>query len=303
MQREERVWRGVARTLGHWHAILPVAAEGSRLDAGTVSKDVPDGGQGGRTTAGEGVTEETRREEAPGDMWAVMSHWAEQIPKETKNEKQIRERMKQEVESAFEELSTIEGLGGHKLVMGHCDLLAGNVLVLNPDDNDPVAKVQFIDYEYSVACNAAFDIALHFGEWPGFECDYTRTPTPKTRTEFVREYVSSWRRHRAESGIRETASEDDDVRYIFKLVDRFRGLPGLWFGLWALVQVHDSSEEFDYEEYAKLRLSEYWISKDVEPPLDVGEGNADPQLREDRWFGRKTKDRVGFRGRNMHIDG
>ena len=67
------------------------------------------------------------------------------------------------------------------------DLLAGNVLVLDPDEVSKIAKIQLTDYEYSVSCNVAFDIALHFGEWAGFEYDYTKVPSPQLREAFFRE--------------------------------------------------------------------------------------------------------------------
>ncbi|KAI9667814.1 MAG: hypothetical protein M1821_000633 [Bathelium mastoideum] len=283
---EERVWRGVARTLGRWHAVLPIGAEGATLDAGKTHAGVPSSGQGTNAKTDAEVVSKIKQEAAPGDMWAVMRLWASRIPEEGEEGQDVKRRMVDEVESAFAELSGEEGLGAQKLVMGHCDLLAGNVLVQDPGDTNEVAEIQLIDYEYSVACNAAFDIALHFGEWPGFDCDYNKTPSPQVRKKFAEEYVRSWRHERAESGKIESSSEEQDISRIYELVDRFRHLPGLWFGLWGLVQAHDSSEEFDYRKYAKMRLGEYWAGKGVDPPMDVGEGQADPALRESKWFGR-----------------
>lgn len=162
--------------------------------------------------------------------------------------------------------------------MGHCDLLAGNVLVQDDDEqrnSGTASRVQFIDYEYSVACPAAFDIALHFGEWPGFECDYRQVPDRKTRRQFISEYVKSWNEARREAGKASSSDQDEakEVKVMEELVDRFRGLPGLWFALWGFVQAHDSSEEFDYRDYAETRLrGEYQIWKRWEENGRPGDG-------------------------------
>jgi ethanolamine kinase len=49
------------------------------------------------------------------------------------------------------------------------DLLSANVIRTNVVDGQQ--NVAFIDYEYAVTCPAAFDIANHFAEWGGYECD------------------------------------------------------------------------------------------------------------------------------------
>ena len=41
-------------------------------------------------------------------------------------------------------------------------------------------------------------------------------------------------------------------------VDAFRGIPGLYWGVWALIQAEISTIDFDYVEFARLRLGEYW---------------------------------------------
>ena len=41
------------------------------------------------------------------------------------------------------------------------------------------------------------------------------------------------------------------------LVDRFRPLPNLVWGMWSLVQAEHSAIEFDYIGYARQRLEQY----------------------------------------------
>jgi len=62
-------------------------------------------------------------------------------------------------------------------------------------------------------------------------------------------------------------------------VDEFRGVPGLYWGIWAIIQAEISTIEFDYGKYAELRLSEYWAWKGS---LD-GQEEEEESLRERRW--------------------
>ncbi len=46
--------------------------------------------------------------------------------------------------------------------------------------------MSFIDYEYATPSPAAFDIANHFAEWAGFECDHGAVPTRSQRMDFLK---------------------------------------------------------------------------------------------------------------------
>lgn len=64
-------------------------------------------------------------------------------------------------------------------------------------------------------------------------------------------------------------------------MDEFRGIPGLYWGIWALIQAQISEIDFDYASYAELRLKEYWDWKDSlqAEPKEKGELS----VREARW--------------------
>lgn len=116
-----------------------------------------------------------------------------------------------------------------QLVFSHCDLLCANVIVL-PDDDNPkpiegIAPVNFIDYEYAVPAPAAFDIANHLAEWIGYDCDYNMIPTQSVRRHFLTEYTKSYVQHR---GL-DSSSEEEIVARLYSDVDRFRGIPGLYW--------------------------------------------------------------------------
>ena len=167
----------------------------------------------------------------------------------------------------------------HQLVFGHTDLLSGNVIIqprsaAEKDSN--IETVAFIDYEYAVPSPAAFDIANHFAEWGGFDCDYNNIPIRPVRCAFIEEYIKSYRLHTHLKGGEELVSQ------IFAEVDAFRGVTGLYWGIWALIQATISQIDFDYASYAEIRLGEYWAWRAEQDGSRAREGKEMP-LRERRW--------------------
>jgi ethanolamine kinase len=138
-------------------------------------------------------------------------------------------------------------------------------------------QIAFIDYEYAVTCPAAFDISNHFAEWAGYECDYSMVPTRPTRHDFLQEYLSSYNAH---SG--KPLPEASTLEFLEAEVDRYRGMPGLYWGIWALIQAQISLIDFDYASYAEERLGEYTAWRNEENGLRAKEG-AEKPLRERRW--------------------
>ncbi len=148
-------------------------------------------------------------------------------------------------------------------------------------DGDKTAEtVTFIDYEYATPSPAAFDIANHFAEWGGFDCDFSVLPTRAQRREFVTEYI-----HAYFSLLRDrpaTVNEPAEVERLISEVDHFRGVPGFYWGIWALIQATISTIDFDYASYAETRLSEYWAWREATSPASQTSGKEVP-LRERRW--------------------
>lgn len=127
-----------------------------------------------------------------------------------------------------------------QLVFSHCDLLSANV-ILEPRKapTDSVAEggndvvVDFIDYEYATPAPAAFDIANHFAEWGGYDCDYNMLPTRAVRRDFLQEYVASYEQY-AKNQIDANGGRDIVVEKLFHDVDRYRGIPGFY---WCVVLI------------------------------------------------------------------
>jgi ethanolamine kinase len=105
-------------------------------------------------------------------------------------------------------------------------------------------------------------------------------PTRHQRREFIREYVRSYFSY---LGKRKTAEEEEaEAQKLFDEVDIFRGVPGFYWGIWALIQATISQIDFDYAAYAEVRLGEYWAWRGEAGGSRAVAGKEMP-LREKRW--------------------
>jgi ethanolamine kinase len=152
----------------------------------------------------------------------------------------------------------------------------------------PAATVSFIDYEYATPAPATFDIANHFAEWGGLDCDFSVLPTRSQRRDFLAAYLASYGSFRGGSRAREEPGPPvAELDLLMAQVDRFRGAPGFYWGIWALIQATISQIDFDYAGYAEIRLGEYWSWKDALMRERSGDSatsaTAEIPLRERRW--------------------
>ncbi|KAL2042876.1 hypothetical protein N7G274_004636 [Stereocaulon virgatum] len=274
----EPIWRGVARRLGEWHATLPIVAAGETAvvaDAAevplttTIPASLPSLAKIHAITPGKPTP----------NVWTIMQKWVFALPTTSEAEIQRKEVLQQELERTVFELGELPGLGGNGLVFGHTDLLSGNVIVQpRPAANKdfPIETVAFIDYEYAVPSPAAFDIANHFAEWGGFNCDFSVLPTRSVRRKFIEEYIRSYASHT------KLQEQDKVASRLSEEIDMFRGVPGLYWGIWALIQATISQIDFDYASYAEDRLGEYWAWRAEEDGSRAKKGEEKP-LRERRW--------------------
>ncbi|KAG8533473.1 uncharacterized protein KY384_002256 [Bacidia gigantensis] len=275
---KEHIWRGVAQRIAQWHASLPVVTEGRKaaikddivVPLGQTIPKIP-----GATEKMYAITPNTP---VP-NIWTVMQKWVLALTTGTSDEREKRDMLQVEIERSAKELSDTPGLGGNGLIFGHCDLLSANVIIPPQEKSNGEAKcasVAFIDYEYATPSPAAFDLANHFSEWGGFECDYNALPTRSIRRAFIDEYISSYISHTT------VDTKTDLTSRLFDEIDRFRGIPGLYWGIWALIQAKISQIDFDYASYADVRLKEYWDWRAETDGSRAAKGVEKP-LRERRW--------------------
>ncbi|KAL1973543.1 hypothetical protein VTN31DRAFT_6178 [Thermomyces dupontii] len=284
------VWRAVARRLAQWHAALPIRdapSSGSTKPVPPVvspfqlvdsDKAAPPLG-----SAVDDITPIKVRQSGP-NLWSTLQKWILALPASTEQQRARRQALQKEFERIVEEMDDGTGIGENGLVFAHCDLLSANVIILpqssqSSKDRD-VEEVHFIDYEYATPSPAAFDIANHFAEWAGYDCDFTRIPSRSVRREFLAEYVRSYIQHGGKG-----VSPENEQEVIDKLlhdVDRYRGIPGFYWGVWALIQATISQIDFDYASYAESRLGEYWAWRCEQDGSRAAAGKEMP-LRERVW--------------------
>merc|ERR1711879_1081235 len=105
----------------------------------------------------------------------------------------------------------------------HLDLLSGNIL-FNENEN----SVTFVDYEYCSYAYRGYDIANHFNEFAGFDCDFEKWyPKPKAQKTFLRSYFSEWK---------DLEINDNFLIHCIDIIDGFRALNHIYWGVWGIVQ-------------------------------------------------------------------
>ncbi|CAO2650741.1 Nn.00g020330.m01.CDS01 [Neocucurbitaria sp. VM-36] len=265
--RRPEVWRGVAQRLGEWHATLPISSISSTCPAPSQILS-----QGNNKRASLAAMAQLTPGKPIPNVWTTMQKWISALPIATTAQSNRRDELMHELESLTKMLGDTPGVGGsNSFVFAHCDLLSGNVIIEpspssaaasrrssasgGSEEPETAACVSFIDYEYATPAPASFDIANHFAEWGGFECDYSAMPTRSVRRAFLREYLYSFSAHQNRT------YKDSELDELFEQVDRFRGVPGFYWGIWALIQAQISLIDFDYASYAEVRLGEYWAWK------------------------------------------
>jgi ethanolamine kinase len=221
------------------------------------------------------------------NVWTVMQKWINALPKETPKQRARNGVLQEELNWLIKELGGTQGIGSKDLVFAHCDLLSGNVIIQSPhaetttpttttSTESEALSVGFIDYEYATPAPAAFDLANHFAEWGGFDCDFSVLPTRAQRRDFLKEYLQAYNAH-----INRTF-QPSDLDALVEQTDRFRGVPGFYWGIWALIQATISQIEFDYASYAEVRLGEFWAWK-AELDGSRAQSKKEMPLREKRW--------------------
>ncbi|VBB72817.1 Putative ethanolamine kinase [Podospora comata] len=289
--RKPVIYKAVAQRLAQWHAVVPCikaptghSRKNSRAD-GPVTLDSNLG-----DAEFQNVIDNVAPGKPPPNVWTVMQKWIFALPTDTEAQRARQAELQKELIWLVSQLSQRPGLGVNGLVFAHCDLLSGNVIVLPKTSQGVIngdkatENVTFIDYEYATPSPAAFDIANHFAEWGGFDCDFSVLPTRAQRRQFIDEYIHAYFAYREEKKPGAAAGVDQkaEVEQLLTEVDYFRGVPGFYWGIWALIQAEISTIDFDYASYAEIRLGEYYAWKDEVTGTRHKDGKEAP-LRERRW--------------------
>ncbi|XP_076035315.1 ethanolamine kinase 2-like [Oratosquilla oratoria] len=154
-----------------------------------------------------------------------------------------KENLNKEIEDLKEHLKETKC----PIVLCHNDLLLGNII-----RNSNEKSIKFIDYEYASPNYQAYDIGNHFNEHAGVDTvDYSRYPSKEYQLKWIRCYLATYK------GVSEDSLPESEVWQWYVWINKFSLVSHMSWGLWAFVQAYHSSIDFDFIEYAIIRLNEY----------------------------------------------
>ncbi|KAJ1720651.1 hypothetical protein LPJ53_004737 [Coemansia erecta] len=190
----------------------------------------------------------------PGDhspqLFPIVRRWMKDIPSNYENERSNEIFHKNfKIEALETELKVLEDILvklESPVVFSHNDLLSGNIIMSESQD-----EVSFIDYEYAMYNYRGFDIANHFNEYAGFECDYSRYPSKEDQLKWFKTYLDRIN----------LDSSPDALEKVYTEVSLFQLASHFYWGIWGLVQAAISDIDFDYMDYARMRFEQYYKIK------------------------------------------
>ncbi|XP_061532971.1 ethanolamine kinase 1-like isoform X1 [Phycodurus eques] len=159
-------------------------------------------------------------------------------------------RLSMEAETLERQLSPL----GSPTVLCHNDLLTKNIIYDRQQET-----VRFIDYEYAEYNYQAFDIGNHFNEFAGVQdIDYGCYPSRRLQSDWLEAYLLSYKHCTGQ----DVVVARDEVTQLYVQVCKFSLASHFFWGLWAILQSHYSSIDFDFRRYAMARLNRYFEKKE-----------------------------------------
>ena len=158
--------------------------------------------------------------------------------------------------------SLIEGLESSDpfasaLTFNHNDYHSGNMIM------EKNGCVKAIDYDYAGYNYRAFDFGNFFCELmidnycedpPYFKIDEEDYPTKEYRMRFVKEYMK-------EMGDETKDVDDTVIEERVMAIEYGCLLSHFWWAMWGIVESAEQHLEWDYMEYARQRLQNYFLKK------------------------------------------
>eukprot|EP00475_Leptophrys_vorax_P005394 TRINITY_DN13269_c0_g1_i2.p3 TRINITY_DN13269_c0_g1~~TRINITY_DN13269_c0_g1_i2.p3 ORF type:complete len:435 (-),score=127.98 TRINITY_DN13269_c0_g1_i2:3931-5235(-) len=184
-------------------------------------------------------------------VWNTLDKWygiASKVDFEENEKKVILASLN--LKQIGEELKNIKAILDKRppspVVFAHNDLLSGNVFFSDKEE------INFIDFEYGAFNPRAFDIANHFCECCGFDCDWDQFPSKDKQAIFFKAYLSSWKKT---TGDFTGTVTQEEIDALYEEVRPWALVSHLFWGIWAVVQAKYSPIEFDFINYSKLRIT------------------------------------------------
>ncbi|KAE9446590.1 hypothetical protein C3L33_21512, partial [Rhododendron williamsianum] len=145
----------------------------------------------------------------------------------------------------------------------HNDLQYGNIMM-----NEETRSITLIDYEYSSYNPVAYDLANHFCEMAANY--HTETPHVLDYSVYPGKRFSVYSCYLIASififspclayKLRNQPS-DNEVEQLMDDAEKYTLANHLFWGLWGIISSYVNHIDFDYMEYARQRLQQFWLTK------------------------------------------
>ncbi|KAL3279347.1 hypothetical protein HHI36_016854, partial [Cryptolaemus montrouzieri] len=187
-------------------------------------------------------------------LWLKLQQFVDLIPDEFQDQNKNKRyaEMKFSKSQLLQEIKQIrEAVSDFVMpvVFAHNDLLLGNIIY-----NKTKNEVFFIDFEYACYNYQPFDIGNHFAEFAGVnDVDYSRYPKKELQLDWLRTYLMEYKG--------KSTVSDHEIEVLYVQVNKFALAAHLFWYSWALIQAAHSHIDFDFIQYASIRLQEYFNRK------------------------------------------
>lgn len=173
-----------------------------------------------------------------------------------------KEQIKQEIEFVKKYLKEFTIRVKSLIVFSHNDLLLGNIIYNKEKD-----LIKFIDYEYGQLNFQAYDIANHFNEYAGVDNpDYTFFPNKDFQMKWLKLYLTAFynlaNAYHADQADKQITVDSDLVEGFYTEVNKFTSASHLLWSIWSLIQAQNSTIDFDFVNYARIRFEQYFKHKE-----------------------------------------
>jgi len=173
-----------------------------------------------------------------------------------------KDTIKKEIEFVKSYLANMAVKNNSLIVFSHNDLLLANII-----NNKSTKSIKFIDYEYGAMNFQAYDIANHFNEFAGVDNpDYSYFPNKEFQLKWLKVYLNAFYKkandYYKNEPEKQVTVDENMIENFYNEVNKFNSSSHLLWSIWSLIQAQNSSIDFNFVNYARVRFEQYFKHKE-----------------------------------------
>ena len=183
-------------------------------------------------------------------LFKWLRTWCENLPthyidseKQKKYTGNVYETIKSEIDYLEKKITPLNS----PVVCCHNDLYLKNFVYNEKNETMKIIDFEYVSYNYQ-----GFDLANNIDEWCGLVMDWSKYPSKESQCEFFRNYLRCLNKKEA---------NDDEIEHLYFVVNHFHMASNLVWCLWGFIYAGLSTIDFDYLDYAYMRLNRYFELK------------------------------------------